>query len=43
LVSAVKAIRAELRIDQLFELKDSVARIRAGVMKDWMSCRRSES
>jgi hypothetical protein len=30
----VKAIRAELRMDQLSDLKDSVARIMAGVMKD---------
>ena len=42
-MSAVKAMRAEFLIDQLFELKDSVARIMAGVMKDWMSCRSIES
>lgn len=42
-MSAVNAMRAEFLIDQLLELKDSVARIMAGVMKDWMSWRSIES
>ena len=42
-MSELNAMSALLRIDQLLLLKDSVARIIAGVMKPCMSCRNIES